>query len=76
MLLKRVPFFFLKHQMSMSHKVLSILLIDNKSLVSKYVMKRCSFGGKLMANFIMETLNSYHSNSCPVIRYNRTLHPL
>lgn len=79
-------------EMSMSHEVLSTLLIDNKSLVSKYVMKRCSFGGKLMANFIMETLNSYHtetlpslsitkitgttSNSCPVIWYNRTLHPL
>lgn len=26
-------------------------------------MKRDSFGGKLMANFIMETLNSFHMDT-------------
>lgn len=43
-------------EVSVDQEVFNTLLIDNKSVVNKHVIKRCSFGGRLTANFMMETL--------------------
>lgn len=44
-------------EVNVDQEVFSKLLVDNKSVVNKHVIKRCSFGGRLMVSFMMETLN-------------------
>lgn len=44
-------------EVSIGQEVLRSLLMDNKSVVSKHIIRRCSLGGRLVANFIIETLN-------------------